>query len=371
MKKILTILAVLCIGASILLSESTKNENPTLHGDFYIDSDTDSDIDPGAENWTNGYFESQTVEHLPIYNSFCGWLKQMTRLYKWRILKTKESNGYYFALFAIGMNSSELAFCFHHVSGKSYPLKLQVKGVNGKNLRLKQWGRNASLVQEYQVHDKRTGEVSRVRELNGYIIRMHHFPRHLRVIASEINGGKKVIFNEMISNVVDSVRNIQNIGVSKIPDTSTLEKWVKVVGMPNWTLVKEVNNKHGFFAVFKINDRTFAFCRRLYNNPGIYKRSSVLKITNREYYPLQLNIISALALNRRYRVSKMVNNVAQMTKYSIIDGSTYRTEHRLPSKFRLQYIMKGDNNKASTYFNEMIDFGKKNIEINPNGLNNR
>jgi hypothetical protein len=357
MKKMLTVLAVLCIGASILLSESTKNENPTLHGNFYLDSDADSDIDPGAENWTNGYFESQTVDRLPVYNSFCQWLEQITRLYKWRILKTEKTEKYYFALFAIGMNDSQLAFCFHHIDGKPHPLKIQVKDVNGRNLRLAQWGPNASLVQEYQVHNKRTGEVSRVRELNGYIIRMRRLPRHLRVAASEVGAKNKVIFDETISNVVDSVRNIQNIGVSKIPDTSTLDKWIKVVGLPNWKLVKKVNNDHGFFAVFKINDKTFAFCRRLYNNPGIYKRSTVLKLTDREYYPLQMHVISVLPLNRRYRVSKMVNNVPQMTKYSIIDGSTYRTEHQLPAKFRIEYIMKGDNNKAVTFFNKMIDFG--------------
>lgn len=356
MRKILIIFTVICAGTLILSSQNSNDKNPTLHGDFYIDSDTDSDIDPGAENWTNGYFESQTVDKLPVYHSFCDWLEQITRLYKWRILTTKKTKDYYFALFAMGMNSSELAFCFYNTSGKARPLKIKVENVNGKNIRLTQWGRNASLVQEYQVHNKRTGEVARVRELNGYIIRMRRFPRHLRVIANETNGNKKVIFNEMVSNVVDSVRNIQNIGVSKIPDTSTLDKWIKVVGLPNWKLVKKVNNNHGFFAVFRINDKTFAFCRRLYKNPGIYKRSSVLKLTDREYYPLQLHVISVLPLNRRYRVDKMVNNIPQRTKYSIIDGSTYRTENPLPKKFRIEYTIKSDNNKTTTYFNEMIDF---------------
>ena len=366
MKKILVIFTVICAGTLILSSQNSNDKNPTLHGDFYIDSDADSDIDPGAENWTNGYFESETVDKLPVYNDFDEWLEQLTRLYKWRIITTKETKNYYFALFDMGLTNSELAFCFYNTSGRPRPLDIKVKDVNGKNIRLKQWGRNASLVQEYQVHNKRTGEISRVRELNGYVIRMRRFPRHLRVIASEINGKKKVIFDEMVNNVIDSVRNIQNIGVSRIPDTSTLDKWIKAVSMPSWKLVKKVNNKHGFFAVFKINDKTFAFCRRLYKNPGIYKRSSVLKLTDREYYPLQLHFVSVLTLNRRYRVDKMVNNVPQRTKYSIIDGSTYRTENPLPAKFRIEYIIKTDNNKSATYFNEMIDFGSSYKEIKPN-----
>lgn len=359
MKKILIIFAVLCAGTLILSSQNTKNDNPPLHGDFYLDSDKDSDIDPGAENWTNGYFESETVDKLPDYDSYSGWLEQMTRLYKWRILTTEKTKNYYFALFAIGMNDSQLAFCFRNADGKPHPLKIEVKDVNGRNLRLTQWGPNDSLVQEYQVHNKRTGEVSRVRELNGYIIRMRRFPRHLRVTASEVGGSNKVIFNKMVNNVVDSVPNIQNIGVSKIPDTTSLDKWVKVVGLKNWKIVKKIDNKYGFFAVFKINDKTFAFCRQLHDNPGIYKRSSTLKLTDREYYPLQLNIISVLTLNRRYRLSKMVNNVPQMTKYSIIDGSTYRTENPLPTKFRIEYTVKGDDNKAHVFFNEMIDFAQR------------
>ncbi len=364
MKKNLIILAVLCAGGLILLSQNTQNENPTLHGNYYLDSDPDSDIDPGAENWTNGYFESETVDKLPEFNTFSQWLKQITRLYKWRIIETNQSKNYYFALFAIGMNDSQLAFCFRHIDGKPHPLKIQVKDVNGKNLRLTQWGPNDSLVEEYQVHNRRTGELSRVRELNGYIVRMRRFPRHLRVTASEVGGKNRVIFNKMINNVVDSVPNIQNIGVTKIPDTTSIDKWVNVVGLKNWELLKKVDNKYGFFAVFKINDKTFAFCRKLHDDPGIYKRSSVLKLTDREYFPLQLNVVSIIALNRRYRVSKMVDNVPQMTKYSIIDGSTYRTEKPLPSSFRMEYKVKGDNNKSHIYFNEMIDFGV-NIEGNP------
>ncbi len=358
MKQCLIICAVLLLGASTLLQLNATDNDPTLHGNFYLDADPDSDIDPGAENWSEGYFESRTVDKLPVYKDFHAWLKQTTRLYKWRLLRAEQQNGYYFALFAVGMNSSELAFCFRHTSGKDRRLNIQVKNVNGKNIRLTQWGKNATLVQEYHVYDRKTGEILRERELNGYVIRMRRFPRHLRVIASEVIGDKKVVFNEIISNIADSVRDIENLKTHRLPDTSTLDKWVKIVGLHNWKLLKKVANSYGFFAVFKLNDKTFAFCRQLKKNPGIYERESILKLTDLKGKALQLDFDSVLTLDRRYHIVKVADHNSQETKYSIIDGATYRTKNKLPAKFRMQYILQDDNNKANVYFNEEINFGK-------------
>ncbi|MDD5698794.1 MAG: hypothetical protein PHH77_09285 [Victivallaceae bacterium] len=357
MKQWLFIGMVLLAGISTLFCSNYQGDNPVLGGNFFLDADSDSDIDPGAENWTNGYFESQHVDKLPVYNNFHSWLQQMTRLYKWRLLYAGEQNNYYFAIFAVGMNSSELAFCFRHISGGDRPLDLQVKDVNGNDLRLAQWGPNASIIQEYQVHNPETGEVLRTRDLNGYVIRMRVFPRHLRVIATEINGSKKVVFNEIISNIVDSVRGIEDLKTHKLPDTGTLDKWVAAVNQSNWQLLRKAANNYGFFAVFKLNDRTFAFCRQLKKNPGIYERESMLKLTGLNGKPLRVDFASILTLNRRYRVVKMVDGEAQVTKYSIIDGATYRTRNKLPAAFRIQYLVQGDNNQPQVCFNEKIDFG--------------
>jgi hypothetical protein len=347
---------IVCLLGVISFSDVVAaDENPVLHGNFYLDADSDSDIDPGAENWSTGYFESEHVDKLPVYNNFHSWLKQMTHLYKWRLLKAEQKGNYYFAIFAIGMNSSELAFCFRHTSGKDLPLQLKVEDINGKNLRLNQYGNNATLVQEYQVNDSKTGELIRTRDLNGYVVRMQRFPRHLRVIASDKD---KVVFDEKIENVVDSVRNIENLATHKLPDTSSLDKWVKVVSLPSWKLLNKAANKHGFFAVFKINDKTFAFCRQLKKNPGIYDRETVLKLTDLKGKPLKLDFVSVNSLDRRYHVTKVVDKVSQKTKYSIIDGSTYRTKNNLPAEFRMQYIMRGDNSKPEVYFDEKVDFGK-------------
>jgi hypothetical protein len=347
---------IVCFWGVILLFDViATDENPVLHGNFYLDADSDSDIDPGAEHWSTGYFESVHVDKLPVYNDFHSWLKQMTHLYKWRLLKAEQKNNYYFAIFAIGMNSSELAFCFRDISGKDHPLKLKVENINGKNLRLNQYGNNATLVQEYQVNDPETGELIRSRELNGYVVRMRRFPRHLRIIASDES---KIIFDENIENIVDSVRDIQDIATHKLPDTNTLEKWVKVVSLPSWKLLNKVANKHGFFAVFKVNDKTFAFCRQLKKNPGIYDRETVLKITDLKGKPLKLNFVTIRSLDRRYRVINVVDKESQKTKYSIIDGSTYRTKNNLPAEFRMQYIMRGDNSKSEVYFDEKVNFSK-------------
>ena len=363
MKKSLFIGASICLAGALLTVANPWNDqqgkNPTLSGDFYLDSDHDSDIDPGAENWTHGYFNSETVEELPKYDTFHDWLKQMTHLYKWRMLRAEEKNGYYFALFAIGMNSSELAFCFRDTKHKAHPLEFDITDVNGRNVRLMQWGANASLVQEYNVHNPKTGEVIKSRELNGYIIRMHRFPRHLRVKAYEVNGRKKLVFNEMISNVVDSVRNIQNIGAEKLPDVSTVCKWAKAVSLPSWQVCVKEENKYGFFAVFKLNDKTIAFCRQLKDNPGIYERQSSLKFLKLDGKPLPLKFTSVLTLNRRYRLTKMVDKQLQLTKYSIIDGATYRTLHNLPKKFRLQFSMSGDDEKSKVFFDRDIDLDKQ------------
>jgi hypothetical protein len=355
--RIVAFLAVV-LGVSAFLCGNAEEKNPTLPGDFYLDSDSDSDIDPGAENWTNGYFESETVDKLPVYDNFHSWLKQMTHLYKWRLLLAEEQNGYYFAVFAIGLNASELAFCFHRPKGRNHPLQLKVQDINDRDLRLKQWGPNASVVQEYNVNNPDTGEVLKVRELNGYVIRMHRFPRHLRLIAAEVNGIRNVIFDKVINNVVDSVRNIQNIATEKLPDTSTIDKWIQAVSLPSWKLVKKVENTHGFFAVFKLNDKTFAFCRQLHNNPGIYRRETALKLLDLSGKPLHLTFANVLTLNRRYRVYKMVGNDRQLTKYSIIDGSTYRVKNALPENMRIQFIMRGDSDKAETFFDEKVDFSK-------------
>ena len=359
MKRWLTICALLCLGIStILWVKAEKDGNPVLPGNFYLDADSDSDIDPGAENWSNGYFGSQTVDKLPVYNNFHSWLKQMTRLYKWRLLQAEPINDYYFALFAVGMNSSELAFCFHHISGKDRRLQIQVRDVNGKNIRLVQWGPNASLVEEYHVHNPETGEIFRSRQLNGYVIRMRVFPRQLRVIATEVNGHEKVVFDKIVDNMVDSVRDIKEIYAHKLPDTRTLDKWVNVVKMPRWKLLNKTANDNGFFAVFKLNDKTFAFCRQLKRNPGIFDRESILKLTDLKGKPLKVDFTSILTLNRRYRLVNVVDKSSQLTKYSIIDGATYRIKNKLPAKFRLQYILQGDNAKSVVYFNEEIDFGK-------------
>ncbi|MCP3968373.1 MAG: hypothetical protein GY750_02600 [Lentisphaerae bacterium] len=351
------LIIIVCIGAlSALVIANVKNDNPPLAGNFYLDSDPDSDIDPGAENWTNGYFESATVDKLPVYHNFHEWLKQMTRLYKWRLLKAEERNDYYFALFAIGMNSSELAFCFHHISGENRRMEIEVQDVFGKNIRLNQWGPNSSLVQEYWVVNPKTGEVLKRRELNGYVIRMHRFPRHLRVICREVNGKKKVIFNEMVENIVDSVRGIQEIRTRKLPNTGTIEKWSKAVALPSWKLLKRVANENGFFAVYKVNDKTFAFCRQFKVKTGMYERESTLKLTDLNGKPLPLVFTAVTTLNRRYRLVKEVDHSVQVVKYSIIDGAEFRAREKLPPVFRLQYILQTDNGKANVCFNEIISF---------------
>ncbi|QSH40488.1 hypothetical protein P0136_13010 [Lentisphaerota bacterium ZTH] len=352
---------VVCVGTlSALVIANVKKDNPPLAGNFYLDSDPDSDIDPGAENWTNGYFGSSTVDKLPVYNNFHDWLKQMTRLYKWRLLKAEEKNGYYFALFAIGMNSSELAFCFHHVFGENRQMQLEVQDVSGKNIRLKQWGPNSSLVQEYRVVNPKTGEVIKRRELNGYIIRMHRFPRHLRVICREINDSRKIVFNEMVENIVDSVRGIQEIKTQSLPDTATLETWSKEVALPSWKLLKKTANKSGFFAVYKVNAKTFAFCRQFKVKTGMYERESTLKLTDLQGKPLPLVFTAVTTLNRRYRLVKEVDHSVQVVKYSIIDGAEFRAQQDLPPVFRLQYILQTDNDKPTICFNEEINFYETN-----------
>ncbi len=356
MKKLLTIIGVFCIGASILLSGDKGYDNPPLQGNFFLDADSDSDIDPGAEDWSNGYFESRHVDKLPVCNTFHEWLKNMTHLYKWRLLKAEERNGYYFAIFDIGMDNSELAFCFRHESGKDQRLNLKVVDINGKNLRLKQWGKNSSIIQEYQVCNNE-GEIIRVRELNGYVIRMRTLPRHLRVIATT-TGSDKVVFDEKVEDIMDSVRGIENIATHKLPDTSTLEKWIKVVSVTKWQLVEKAANKHGFFAVFKVNDNTLIFCRQLTKEIGMYDRQTVLKFTDLNDKPLNFTFLLVHRLDRRYRVKKVVDNTTQETKYSVIDGAEYRTKNKLPSKFRIQYILRADNQKDSVFFNEEINFNK-------------
>lgn len=355
---------IICAALLGLLSfpagaEEAEEKNPTLPGNFFIDADSDSDIDPGAEDWSSGYFDSCTVDKRPVYNSFHSWLKQMTRLYKWRLITAQEKGHYYFAIFDIGFNNSELAFCFRDIKGKERHLDLEVRSVTGnKDLRLEQWGPNASLIQEYLVHDPKSGEVMKFRELNGYIIRMRRFPRHLRVVAAEVNGKKKVVFNEVINNVDDSVHNIENIRTKKLPKTNTLDKWLKVVSMPNWKLITKEENSHGFFAAFKINDRSFAFCRQFKHYSSMYECVSALKLSTPDGKPLKIDFTSINSLNRRYHVIKRVDKESQVTKYSIFDGSTYRTKEKLPAKFRLQYIMRSNNKKPQIFFDQVVNFSK-------------
>ncbi len=356
MKKFLTIIGVLCIGMSILLGNKGY-DNPPLQGNFYLDADSDSDIDPGAEDWTNGYFESRHVDKLPVYNNFNDWLTNMTHLYKWRLLTAEQKGNYYFAIFDIGMDNSELAFCFRHKSGLDQHLQLKIVGIDGKNLRLKAWGKNASIIQEYQYcNDK--GEIIRARELNGYVLRLKTIPRHFRVIASTSNGSHKVIFDQKVDDIQDSVRGIENIATRTLPDTSTLDKWIKVIKTPRWQLLNKTANEHGFFAVFKIDDNTVAFCRQLKKEIGMYDRKSVLKFTDINGKPLKLQFALVRRLNRRYRVKKIVDKTVQETKYSVIDGAKYRTKSKLPSKFRIQYILRADNQKDKIFYNEIINFNK-------------
>jgi hypothetical protein len=330
--------------------------NPTLPGNFFLDADSDSDIDPGAEDWTNGYFESRNVDKLPVCNNFHEWLSQMTHLYQWHLLKAEPKNGYYFALFDVGMDDSELAFCFRHSSGRDKKLSIEVFNEKGQNIRLKQWGSNASIIQEYQVWNKNTGEAIKVRELNGYVIRLKRFPTHLRVLAKEFNGSHKVVFDEQITNIIDSVRGIENITANKLPDTSTLDKWLKVVGLRSWKLLNKASNDCGFFAVFKIDDNTFAFCRQLSDDGCIYDCETTLQLTDLKGKPLQLDFAVVRTLNRRYRIVKMVDKSSQITKYSIIDGSKFRAKEKLPDKFRVKFIMRGDNRKPVVCFDELVNF---------------
>ncbi|MDD5728436.1 MAG: hypothetical protein PHV59_07740 [Victivallales bacterium] len=361
MKKCLLIGIVFCLvsGLPLFLKAAATDKNPTLSGNFFIDADSDSDIDPGAEKWSSGYFESRTVDKLPVYSDFHSWLKQVCRLYKWRLITAEERGHYYFAIFDVGTNNSELAFCFRDVAGKERRLNLQVKSIKGSDLRLEQWGPNASLIQEYLVHNPDTGEVIKSRELNGYIIRMRTFPRHLRVIATEHNGSSKVVFDEVITNIIDSVKNIEDISIAnKLPDTTTLEKWIKVVASPQWKLLAREANTHGFFAVFKINDRSFAFCRQLKNNSCIYESESTLKLLQPNGKALKLDFDTVNSLNRRYNVVKVIDGESQVTKYSIIDGSIYQTRNKLPARFRVQYIIRCNNQKPEIYFDRPIDFIK-------------
>jgi hypothetical protein len=331
-------------------------EDPPLQRNFFLDADPDSDIDPGAEDWSNGYFESRNVDKLPVCNNFHEWLSQMTHLYKWHLLTAEPKNGYYFAIFDMGMDDSELAFCFRHNSGLDRPLKIEVYNEKGQNIRLKQWGPNASIVQEYQVWDKKAGEVVRSRQLNGYVIRLKRFPRHLRVVASEINDGHKVVFDENITNIIDSVRGIEDIMTDKLPDTSTLDKWLKVVGLRSWKLLNKASDEHGFFAVFKVDDKTFAFCRQLPKHNCIYDCKTKLQLTDIKGKPLDVDFSLVRTLNRRYRIVKMVDKSSQITKYSIIDGSKFRAKEKLPDKFRIKYIVRGDNQKPVVYFDEVVNF---------------
>ncbi len=356
MKKILVILAVICTNILVSASGDMDYSTPILPGDFFLDADSDSDIDPGAENWSNGYFGSRNVDRLPVYKNFHEWLAQMTHLYKWHLLKAKTKNGYYFAIFDAGMDNSKLAFCFRHSSGRDKRLRVEVFNEKGQNIQLKKWNPNASIVQEYRIWDKTAGKAIKARELNGYVISLQCFPKHLRVVATEVKDIHKVVFDEQITNIIDSVRGIENIMTDKLPDTGTLEKWLKVVGLRSWKLLSKASNDYGFFAVFKIDDNTFAFCRQMHKHNCIYDCSTTLQLTDLKDKPLQLDFSLVRTLNRRYHIVRTVNKFSQITKYSIIDGSKFRADRKLPDKFRIKYIIRGDNKRPVICFDKIINF---------------
>jgi hypothetical protein len=356
MKKTLLIPVILCTYGAMLTAENLDYKNPGPPQKFFMDASADSDIDPGAENWRNGFFESISVDKAPVYRNFHQWLTQMTRLYEWHLLKAEPKDNYYFALFDVAMDDTELAFCFRHNSGKDKRLDIEVYNEEGLNVRQKQWGPNASLIQEYKVWDKDTGQISKTREFNGYVIRLQRFPRHLRVVAREVDGKHKVVFDEKISNIIDSVRGIEDIMTNKLPDTGTLDKWLKVVSLRSWKVLNKASGKYGFFAVFKIDDQTFAFCRQLRKSSSLYDRKTTLELVDPNGRPMPVDLSLVRTLNRRYRITKMVDNSSQTTRYSIIDGSKYRAKNKLPDKFRIRYIMHGDKQKPVVYFDEVVNF---------------
>ena len=358
MKNILVILVVFCINFLVLAGGNMGYSNPAASGDFFLDADSDPDIDPGAENWSNGYFGSRHADKLPVYNNFHEWLTQMTHLYKWPLLKAKPQNGYYFAIFDASMNDNKLAFCFLPGPGRAKRLSVEVFNEKGRNIQLQKWSQNSSIIQEYRIWDKSTGKAIKARKLNGYVIRLQRFPKHLRVVAEEHNATHKVVFDVRITNIVDSVRGIENIPADKLPDTGTLEKWLKVVSLRNWKLLSSVSNDYGFFAVFKIDDNSFAFCRQMHKHNCIYDCSTTLQLTDLKGRPLSLNFSLVRTLNRCYRIVKTENKFAQTIKYSIIDGSKFRADEKLPDKFRIKYIIRDDNKKSVVCFDETVNFNQ-------------
>ena len=352
MKNLLMICFV-CLAGLACQELQAEDGKAKVHANFYLDAD--SDIDKGAEKWANGYFESMTVSKLPVYKNFHQWLKQMNRLYKWRLIKAEEKNNYYFAIYDIGEADCELTFCFRHKSGKDHELSLKVLDDENKSLCLKGWGDDATLVQEYHCYDDKSGEVIKDRELNGYIIRLEDFPRHLRIVATEKDNPSVKVFDEKITNIIDSVRGLEELEDNKMPETNSLGKWVKVVSLPNWKLLKKLATKDGYFAVFKINDKSIAFCRQMKDNPGVFEREAVLKFLDLKSHPLHLSFSGIKSLERRYTIDKTVDKQVQKSRYSIIDGNIYHTKNKFPAKLRIQFSVKNNNGKLIKYFDEVIN----------------